>query len=77
MCISVKSQQIKITTRPLCFAEGGLYVAVGVGDSPDRGNVCGADKRVPVFGENLRLPEQTDGNIKICGFTQIKIRTIL
>ena len=26
------------------------------GDSPVRGNVCEADKRVPVFGEKAGLP---------------------
>ena len=31
--------------------------SVGAGYSPDRGNVCEADKRVPVFGENPRPPE--------------------
>ena len=29
----------------------GVICTVGRGDSPDRGNVCEADKRVPEFGE--------------------------
>jgi len=37
----------------------GLYKTVGAGYSPDRGNVCEADKRVPVFGENPRPPEES------------------
>ena len=46
---------------------------VGAGYSPDRGNVCEADKRVPVFGENPRPPEQsrilrkTNNNTPIVG----------
>ncbi len=46
---------------------------VRAGYSPDRGNVCEADKRVPVFGENPRPPEQsrilrkTNNNTPIVG----------
>ena len=39
---------------------------VGAGYSPDRGNVCEADKRVPVFGENPRPPERP------CKFAQTR-----
>ena len=53
---------MRVIPAPPCkwILQGGdfCFAYRRVGDSPDRGNICEADKRVPVFGENPCPPDQ-------------------
>ena len=65
---------MRVIPAPPCkwILQGGdfCFAYRRVGDSPDRGNICEADKRVPVFGENPCPPERFSTSVCTCGFSQ-------
>ena len=51
-------------------AENRIFAVVGAGDSPVRGNVRAADKRVPESGGSLRPPADRDQTSAVRGQKQ-------